>query len=234
MSTLNPPKRISKKHELREDAVITSYARAWAYFDQHRKLVYGVIAGLVVLVAAIIGYVIYQNQQAEEAEEHLARIVAVYEQGSYQEALDGTADNLGLLEIAEEYGSSSSGNLAHFYAADALYHLGEYERALEHFDEFDKPDGFLGASAIAGEAAVYENRGEHERAADRYLEAARFFENPLSSPQYLLNAGRAYEAAGDYAAATRAYEEVKEDYPDSQIAAQIDIYIARAEAKQNS
>lgn len=234
MSTLNPPKRISKKHELREDAVITSYARAWGYFDQNRKLVYGAIAGLVVLVAAIIGYVVYQNQQAQEAEEHLARIVAIYEQGSYQEALDGTADNLGLLEIAEEYGGSTSGNLAHFYAADALYQLGEYERALEHFNEFDRPDGFLGASAIAGEAAVYENRGEHERAGDRYMAAAQFFENPLSSPQYLLSAGRAYEAAGDYAAAMRAYEEVKEEYPDSQIAAQIDIYIARAEAKQNS
>lgn len=234
MSTLNPPKRISKKHELREDAVITSYARAWGYFDQHRTLVYGVIAGFVVLIAAIIGYVLYQNQQSAEAEEHFAQIVGVYEEGSYQEALDGTAEHLGLLEIADEYGGTTSGNLAHFYAADALYNLGEYERALEHFQAFDKPDGFLGASAIAGEAAVYENQGDYERAAERYMRAARFFENPLSSPQYLLSAGRAYEAAGSYQEAQEAYERIKDDYPDSDLAGQIDVYIARAAAKQNS
>lgn len=234
MSTLNPPKRISKRHDLREDAVITWYARAWGYFDQNRKVVYGAIAGLVVVIALIIGWVLYQNQQAAEAEERLAGIVSVYEEGSYQEALDGTADQLGLLEIAGEYGSTDAGNLAHFYAADALYNLGEYDRALEHFQEFDKPDGFLGASAIAGAAAVYENRGEHERAADLYMEAARFFTNPLSSPQYLLNAGRAYESAGDFAEAQRAYEQIREDYPDSNIAAQVDVYIARAAAKQNS
>ncbi len=234
MSTLNPPKRISKKHELREDAVITSYARAWGYFDQNRKLVYGALAGLVVLVALVVGYVLYQNQQSQEAEEHLARIIVVYEEGSYQEALDGTPENLGLLEIAEEYGSSTAGNLAHFYAADALYNLGEYERALEHFQEFDKPEGFLGASAIAGAAAVHENQGDYERAADLYADAARFFENPLSSPQYLLSAGRAYESAGNYAEAQRAYEKIRNDYPDSNVASQIDVYIARAAAKQNS
>lgn len=234
MSTLNPPKRISKRHDLREDAVITSYARAWGYFDQNRKVVYGAIAGLVVVIALIIGWVLYQNKQSAEAEELLAGIISVYEEGSYQEALDGTADQLGLLEIADQYGSTDAGNLAHFYAADALYNLGEYERALEHFQDFDKPDGFLGASAIAGAAAVYENQGEHDRAADLYMEAARFFENPLSSPQYLLNAGRAYESAGAFDEAQRAYEQIREDYPDSNIATQVDVYIARAAAKQNS
>ena len=234
MSTLNPPKRISKRHDLREDTVITWYARAWGYFDQNRKVVYGAIAGLVVLVALVVGWVLYQNQQSQEAEERLAQIVGTYEAGSYQEALDGTAENLGLLEIADQYGSTDAGNLAHFYAADALYNLGDYERALEHFEEFDKPDGFLGASAIAGAAAVYENQENFQRAADLYMEAADFFENPLSSPQYLLSAGRAYESAGAYAEAQRAYEQIRDDYPDSNIASQVEIYIARAAAKQNS
>lgn len=234
MSTLNPPKRISKRHELREDAVITWYARAWAYFDENRKLVYGILAGVLVLVLAIVGYVLYQNQQSREAEQMLGAVVGLYEQGLYQEALDGTIDVLGLLEIADEYGGTGSGNLAHFYAADALYNLGEYERALEHFQAFDRMDGFIGASALAGEAAVYENLGEYERAAGRYLDAARFFENELGSPRYLLSAGRAFEAAGAYAEAQSAYEQIREDYPDSNIANQVDVYISRAAAKQNS
>lgn len=234
MSTLNPPKRISKRHELREDAVITWYARAWGYFDQNRMLVYGMLAGLLVVVLGIVGYVLYQNQQSQEAEQMLGAVVGLYEQGSYQEALDGTADRLGLLEIADAYGGTSAGNLAHFYAADALYNLGEYDRALDHFQAFDRIDGFIGASALAGEAAVYENLGEYERAADRYLDAARFFENELGSPRYLLSAGRAFEAAGAFAQAQSAYEQIRDDYPNSDLANQADIYIARAAARQNS
>lgn len=234
MSTLNPPKRISKRHDLRKDAVITWYARAWGYFDENRNIVYGVIAGIVVLIALIVGWVVYQNQRSQEAEDLLAGIVGVYEEGSYQEALDGTVDHLGLLEIADEYGSTDAGNLAQFYAADALYNLGEYDRALEHFQAFDKPDGFLGASAIAGAAAVYENREEFDRAADLYMQAAEFFENPLTSPQYLLSAGRAYESAGEFDEARRAYEQIQNEYPDSNIADEVEVYIARAAAKQNS
>lgn len=234
MSTLNPPKRISKRHELREDAVITWYARAVGYFDENRKLVYAVLAGLLLVVLAIVGYVLYQNKQSAEAEELLAAVVGFYEAGSYQEALEGTVDTIGLLEIAEGYGGTTAGNLAHFYAADALYNLGEYERALDHFASFERVDGFIGASALAGEGAVYENLGEYERAAERYLDAARFYPNELSSPRYLLSAGRAFETAGSYAEAQRAYEQIQDEYPDSNLASEIDVYIARAAAKRTS
>lgn len=232
MSTLNPPKRISKKHELREDRVVTFYARAWEYFDRNRKLVYGILAGIVLLAVAMVAYVLYQNRQAAEAEQVLGRTVALYEEGSYQEALEGTADRLGLLEIAEDYGSTPAGNLAHFYAADALYQLGEYDRALEHFEAFDKGEDFIGASAVAGQAAIYENREEYERAAELYREAAFQYENDLSTPQYLLSAGRAYELAGQFGEAQEAYETIRDDYPDSAPAGNIEVYIARAEAKQ--
>lgn len=234
MSTLNPPKGISRKHELREDKVVTFYARAWEFFDRNRMLVYAALAGLALLILAIIGYIIYQNQQGAEAEQHLARIIPVYEEGTYQQALDGTADRLGLLEIADDYGSTQAGNLAHFYAADALYQLGEYDRALEHFRAFDVSEDFIGASALAGQAAVYENRGEYERAAELYRRAANVYENPLSTPQYLLSSGRAYELAGMYDEAQEAYEEVRSDFPDSDPASNIDAYIARAAAKQQS
>lgn len=234
MSTLNPPKSISKRHELREDKVVTFYARAWQFVDENRTIVYAAVAGFVVLVAAIIGYVVYQNAQAAEAEGMLAQIIPVYEQGSLQQALDGTGDRLGLLEIADEYGGTAAGNLAHFYAADALFNMGEYDRALEHFEAFDKSADFIGASAYAGEAAVYESREEYERAGDLYRRAAYHFENDLTSPEYLMNAGRAYELGGLYDEALAQYEAVQTEYPESAQASRIEVYLARAAAKQNS
>lgn len=231
MSTLNPPKTISKRHELREDKVITGYARAWEFFDQNRTLVYGILAGIVVLVLAVVGYVLLQHQKNADAERMLGSVIAVYEQGNYRQALDGTDDQTGLLAIADEYGGTEAGNLATFYAADALFRLGEYDQALELFEEFDKPDNLVGASAYAGMASIYEVKGEYERAGDLYRRAATTFESDVLSPQYLLNAGGAYEEAGDYSEAVDVYEAIQDDYPDSSIAQGIEFYLARARAE---
>lgn len=226
--------KTSSRKELREDRMVTLYARAWMFYEENRRLVYAAAAGVVVLIAAVAGYIVYMNQQQAEAERLLAQIVSTYEQGEYQAALEGTAGTPGLLAIADDYGRTDAGNLATYYAADALYRLGEYDRALELFEDFDKDEDFIGASAYAAQAAIYENRGEYEQAAAMYEEAADQFENDLTSPQYLLQAGRAYEEAGDFDAAQRAYAQVEEDYPESEAAQDVSRYLARVRAKQQN
>lgn len=223
----------SKRQELRQDRFITLYARAWAFYEENRKLVYGLLVGLVVLVLLIIGYIYYRNQQQAEAERLLGRIVNVYEEGRFQEALEGTGDRVGLLEIADDYGSTQAGNLAAFYAADAYYQLGEYDGALEYFQRFDKQQNIIGASAYAGEAAIYEDREEYEQAAERYRRAALFHESQATSPRYLLSAARAYEKAGQHDEAIEMYEILQERYPDSEPGQEVARHIARVRAQQD-
>lgn len=229
----SPQKKTSSRKELREDRIVTLYAKAWMFYEENRNLVYGALAGLLVLIAAIVGYVVYMNQQQAEAEQLLASAVQPYEQGQYRDALEGSGATPGLLAIADDYGRTQAGNLAAYYAADALYRLGEHDRALELFEQFDEDEDFIGASSFAAQAAIYENRQEYERAAELYQRAAEQFENNLTSPQYLLQAGRAYEEAGDFEAALDAYEQIEDEYADSEVAQDISRYLARARAKQN-
>lgn len=234
MSTLKPPKKISRRHELRQDQVITFYARAWDFVDKNRTLVWVLVGALVLVVALAVAYVFYQEAQEAEAQEALATPVRLYEEGNYRAALDGPEGQMGLIDVADEYGGTNAGNLARFYAADALYKLGEYDQALEYFQAFDLGDAYLEASALAGQAAIYENREEFARAGELYERAATRFESELTSPRYLLSAGRAYEAAGDLAAARAAYEALQEDFPDAPAAQNIEAYLARVEAKQRT
>lgn len=234
MSTLKAPRHVSRRKELRQDQVVTFYAKAWQFFDQNRPLVYGGLAVIVALALALVGYGYYQSQQNVEAQQQLGRVVTLYENGNYRQALDGTEDAPGLLSIVDNYGGTTAGNLATFYAADALFRLGDYDQALTYFDQFDKDENVLGASAIAGQGSVHEAKGNFEQAGDLYREAALFFESAFTSPQYLLNAGRAYEEAGNYADAEEVYEMIKEDYPESEVASNIDFFLARARAKQSS
>lgn len=232
MSALKTPQKTSKRQELREDRIVTLYAKAWMFFEENRNVVYGALAGLVALALAIVGYAYYQAQQQEQAQQLLAQAVTSYENGNYQQALDGTAETIGLLEIADEYGGTQAGNLATFYTADALYRTGDYDRALTYFQQFDKTEDFIGASALAAEASIYESREEFATAAEHYQEAANQFESDLTTPRYLMDAGRAYAEAGDYEQALEMYQTIKEEYPESQQAQNIDKYIAQVRAQQ--
>jgi tetratricopeptide (TPR) repeat protein len=212
--------------------MVTLYAKAWLFFEENRTLVYGALAGLVLLAAGVAGYLYYQTQQQAAAEEELARIVRTYEQGSYQAALDGTGNAMGLLAISDNYSGTQAGNLATYYAADALYRLGEYDRALGLFQDYEATEDFIGASALAAQAAIHANRSEFDRAASLYVDAAEQYPNSLTTPKYLMSAGKAYEEAGDYSAAIDAYHRIEDEYPESSFAQQVPRYIARAEARQ--
>lgn len=232
MADFDSPERKSKRKQLRENWLVTLYAQAWLYYDQNKQKVYAGLAGVVVLILAGVGIFLYLEQQEETAQQHLDAIVPLYERGQYQAALDGTADALGLVEIADQYGRTDAGNMARFYAGDAFFQVGDHDQALSYFRDFNKSDDFVGAGALAAQAAIYEDRGDFAEAAELYREAAFQFENTLTSPRYLLNAGRAFEQVGDLQSARAAYEDIREHFPDSELSGDVDRYLARVDAKQ--
>lgn len=230
MSTLNPTRKVSRRQELREDRVVTMSARAIDFYENNRNLVYGIIAAIVVVALLAVGLAWNSARRNDEALERMATAVQRYEAGAYQAALDGDISFMGLLDIADEYGGTDAGNLARFYAADALFRVGDLERSLEYFRDYDKEADYLGASAFAGEAAIHEMQEDFSRAGDLYVRAANVFESDITSPDYLLKAGRAYERAGEIDEAMEAYERIREDFPDSQAASNVDFHLARLEA----
>lgn len=227
MSTLNPTRKISRRHELREDKVVTVYARLLDLTDRYRTYFYGAIAAVVVIILAFIAWSFMQTAKQQEALDAMAASVSAYEAGSWQTALDGTGADLGLLDIVDEYGGTDAGNLARFYAADAYFRLGNYEEALPLFRSYDRDGNIVGASATAGEAAILESRGEHEDAARLYSRAATMYPSDATSPSYFMSAGRAFEAAGETADAERMYERIRDEYPESQEARDIEFHLAR-------
>ena len=148
MSTLNPTRKVSRRHELREDTVITFYARAIDFFENNRNVVYGVLGGIVLLAALIVGWNWNQANRNETALSEMAEAVRQYEAGSYQAALDGDLSFTGLVDVADQYGGTASGNLAKFYAADALFRTGDMVSALSFFQDYSKEADYIGASAF--------------------------------------------------------------------------------------
>ena len=234
MPALQAPRKISRRQELRQDAVVTATTRAVNVFDENRTVAIGLLVAVIIAVIGVAGYQYYLIGQSSEAAARLGSIVATYEQGIWDVALDGTAENIGLLEIANRYGNTDDGNLARFYAADALYRLDRKEEALKYFEAYDKDSNYLGAAGYAGEAAVQEDLGNEKRAAELYYQAATTYENNLTSPEYLLSAARNYESIGDYAAAREMYTVIQNRFPDADAAGGLDLYFARLDALQGA
>ena len=212
--------------------MVTASAQAWDYVDQNRTLLYAILGGIVLIGVLAAAYIYYQSAQNEEAADALGQIVVLYEQGNYEAALNGDDTRMGLLGIIDAYGGTETGNLATFYAADASFRLGQYEQALDLFEDFDKDDNYLGASAYAGEGAVHEQMGNFEVAGDRFREAALVFENEVTTPQYLLQAGHAYEQAQAWDDAIAVYTRLQEGYPTSQQGRNVEVNLARVQAQQ--
>ena len=233
MSALKTPEKTSRRQELRKNKIVELYARALLFYEDHPNIVYGLGVGFLALVLAVPGYMYWQQQRQQQANELLGQVLPIYERGQYQQALDGSGGEAGLLEIADSYGGTSAGNLATYYAGNALYQTDQYDRALTYFQQFEKGSNFIGASAYAAQASIQENRGNFAQAAELYEQAANQYENSLTTPRYLLEAGRAYEEAGNYTAAEGAYQQIRDDYPDSNQASSAEQYLARVRARLN-
>lgn len=233
MSMLNAP-RTSRRRQLREDQLATAAAASVGFFEENRNLVIGGAALIVIVIAAIALFSFMNVKKNQAAAEELGSILTAYELGRFQEAIDGNADNRGLVEIAGDYGSTTSGNLATFYAAEAYYQLGQYDRALEYFQRYDVSDDLIGASAVAGQAAAKEQLGEHAEAADLFMRAADTYESPATTPDYLLAAARNFTTVGDSEAAQAAYQRYLDEYEDLPNAPQVQMLMAQSEASSNS
>ncbi|MES3630129.1 MAG: tetratricopeptide repeat protein [Longimonas sp.] len=232
MSSLKTPEKSSRRKELRSNSIVDLYARSVLFFEENKNAIYAAGVGLVVLIAAV-GVYFWNVQQTEaEAQRHLGQIERLYAMGEYERALQGTGDLMGLLEIADTYSGTDAGNLAVFYVANAYLRNDLPDEAMTYLERFDKDRDLIGASALAAEASIFEDRGDYETAGARYERAAEFASSAHVSPQYLMNAGRAYEAAGNLEQARRVYSQIQTEYADSPEAERVQRFLARVEARQ--
>ena len=227
MSTFKAPKRINKRHEMREDTLLSASDRFFLFFEENRSMVFGTLGVVVLAVLVYIGYGFYMDGRQQDAQVQLADALIAYGDGQYQGALDGMDGRIGLVEVADKFSATKAGNLARFYAGDALFNLGQHEEALSYFQRFKADGNALGAGAKAAEAAIHETLGDFERAGDSYQAAANIYESDETSALYLQKAGRSYEKAGEYSEAREMYEMIRDDYSEASAAGEVDYLLAR-------
>lgn len=135
---------------------------------------------------------------------------------------------IGLEAIISEYGSTKTGNLAHYYAGVSYSRLGKYEQAIAHLKGFSTDDDLIVAAAqgVLGDCSA--NTGKIEDAANYFMDAATKADNVVQSPVYYKKAAIAYRELKNYDKVIEIFTTLKNNYISSPEGAEADKYIDEA------
>lgn len=227
-----------KKIEAEKDEVIVDveqvYSKTEDFINENQNVILGVVGGIIAIVVAFYAYNrVYLEPLEEEAHGEMFMAELYFQKDSFELALNGDGNYLGFLDIADEYGSTSAGNLAHYYAGVCYLRSGKFEEAISEFDNFDAEGEILGSVALGATGDAYMELDNVDDALKYYEKAADASENDFSSPIYLQKAGFAAEKAKKYDKAIDYYTQVKEKYPETNEGRNAEKFIARAEANLN-
>jgi tetratricopeptide (TPR) repeat protein len=200
------------------------------YHKNKKQITYALIA-VVVIIAGYVGYhKFYVEPMEEEAQKEIFRAQQYFDMDSFNLALNGNDKFKGFDEIAKSYGASKVGNLAHYYAGICYLRIGKYLEAIDQLEDFKSDNQLVAPLAIGAIGDAYVELGDLDKGVKHYMKAARMSKNKFTSPIFYKKAGLVYEEKKEYADAVDAYSVIKKDFSDSQEAADIDKYIARATA----
>lgn len=225
---LHPKKKISKR-ELKEDTLISSYAKVTKYYETNKRNISIAITAVIAIVLVTAVYIKNRADASEQALARLSQVTSFYDNGQYQLAIDGVpARNVaGLKAIADDGGSSPGGELARFYLANAYMNLGNYDEALTHFKSFSPAGDDLEIARYAGLAACYEAKGEDSEAGSHFEKAASVSATDARVPEFLASAARAYAHGGEKDKALELYRRLKKNHATTPYGRDADRYITQ-------
>lgn len=198
------------------------------------------VIGIVAILVIVFGFMGYKNLIVEPREASANDAIATA-QKSLTQIASGQQDSTTLAAlqkaaqtVADEYGSTDAGNLAHLYAGIALYNQGKYQEALNEFKDFsDCGDQAVSATVYAAIGDCQACLGQHADAAKSFEKAADKSGSENLAVMQLIKAGEMYEfGVKDNAKALEVYNKANSYKAAYQVQqGQIDAYIERVSNK---
>ncbi len=206
--------------------------RSERFIEDNQKLLINILTGvLAVVLLVILGNRYYLKPQNQEAASNMYMAERFFERDSFNLALNGYGSYPGFLEIIDEYGITSSGRLARYYAGICYKELGNYEEAIDYLKRYNTNDLLVGAASKSALGDAYAELGQYDKAIKSYMDGADSYKNDFSTPVILKKAGIVYEEMGELEKALEVYERIQTNYPESAEGREIKKYIGRVEAK---
>lgn len=219
-----------KKEDQNLENVQESLSTAGKWIEANQNAIEWTVFGIVLVVFAwvMLNTYVIKPKHIEASNEN-AKAVVYFQQGNFEKALNGDdADCLGFEAIADKYAHFQEGKLAALYAGICYYQQGDYDLAANYLKRFKADDVNISPAAFQLLGDAYVQLEDYNKAASAFESAAKSG-NEIIAPMSLKKAGVVYLEQGCKSAAKKAFEAIKNNYPASSEAQDIDKFIALSE-----
>ena len=226
-----------KKAEVKEVDVIERAMGFWTRFS--KPIIY--IGAAIILTGG--GWLVYkymfkipEEQKANEVVFKTQKIFADFSNATTdtlktslaQKCLNGEGSVFGALKIISRYGGTDAANLCAYYAGACYLHLKRFDRAIKYLKDFSTNASQVQSRAYGMIGDAYSELKKTNDALDYYKKAAGVNKkNEFTSSEFLFRAGLYAESIGKTKDAVELYKKIKNDYPLTDKATDIDRYLAR-------
>src|SRR5476651_1994601 len=157
--------------------------------ENQKSLIF--IGAAIVAIVAI--YFIYQKVYIGPREIDAANQMHVAQESwakkDWDKAIKGDGSYPGFEKIVADYSNTKSANLAYFYLGTAYLNKGEYQKAIDSFNNYHADDSMTSAEALGGTGDAYVEMKDFDKAASYFQKAADKGNNKFMTPLYLKKLG---------------------------------------------
>ena len=221
-------KKAKKTDELQE--VNAALGKTEAFIERNLSIIIAVV--LVIIVIALGVFLYHSKYMAPREIKAQDQIVAgqnYFAIDSFRLAIEGDdAGYIGFRKIIDEYSGTKTANLAKAYTGISYFRLGDFQNATAFLDKFKADDEMVAPAVVGMIGNSYAEMGDKDKALEFFLKAAGKADNDVVSPTCLLKAAEIYELQSNFAKAIETYTAIKDKYPNSPLASQMEQRIGRA------
>ncbi|WP_438712727.1 tetratricopeptide repeat protein [Aquimarina muelleri] len=216
-----------------------SKTEEWVAANQ--KYILGAVGVIAIVVLGYLGFQKFiQEPKEQEAYNEMFKAQQYFDSAVngnstvsdslYTLALNGGEGKYGFLEIIENYGSTNAANLANYYAGFSYLNMKKYQEAINFLDDFKSDDEMLAPLALGGIGDAFSQLDQVEEALGYYEKALKIKTNDFTTPKFLLKAAVTAISLNKSEIAITYLERIKEEFPKSVEANQVDVHLGQAQA----
>ena len=198
------------------------------FYEKNKKVLSTVTTVVLGVILVFFAYTkLYKGPAEEKAATALAMPQLYFQADSLNMALNGDGKNLGFTKIAKKYEGTAAGNLALYYEGVCFLKMGDPKSAIKSLEAFNGKGTMLAYQAWGLIGDAYMENGNTAKAIENFKKAVGDKDDVLTTPMYLYHLGLAYEAGNQANDAKAAFMRIRDEYPRSLQARDMDKELAK-------